>query len=303
MVTPLLWGAGAAALLWVQREVRALRRQSRWRARFPARDDGIVIGAEPRTYDAPGDRALLLLHGYNDSPQSVDGVARRLHADGWTVRLPLLAGHGRSLEAFDAWHAEEVERQVREEYAALRARHSTVVVGGLSMGGALACWLAAESDAAGVVLFAPMLFVPRGMEVAVSTARLWALGTRYLSGGGGRSIHDPEAARTMIAYRCSTRRSLEALERIAHRSAARLGFVHAPVLVMQSEEDNRLPHDQSVHAIARIGSRDKTVVWTRGAGHVITVDHGWETLAETTVTWLRARFPRGSSLAGVPAVD
>lgn len=295
MQAPIAWGLGASALIWVQRTLRASLRQRRFRARFPALEDGIVVGAEPRTHAADGKRAILLLHGYNDSPQSLDQVAQALYAAGWTVRLPLLPGHGRSLDAFDSWTQVELLAHVREEYTALRAAHSTVVVGGLSMGGALACWLAAESDAAGVVLFAPMLFVPRPMEIAVSTARLWSLFSRFMGsgGGGGRSIRDPEAARRMIAYGCSSRRSLEALARVCRHTTARLGFVHAPVLVMQSAEDNRLPHDQSVHAIARIGSKDKTVVWTRGAGHVITVDYGWEQLAATTVEWLGARFPRG----------
>jgi esterase/lipase len=100
----------------------------------------------------------------------------------------------------------------------------------------------------------------------------------------------------MISYGSSSRASLEQLERISTQVLPRLGFVHAPVLVMQSEEDNRLPHDQSVHAIARIGSRDKTMVWTRGAGHVITVDRGWPELAQTTIDWLDARFPAPAAL-------
>jgi esterase/lipase len=168
------------------------------------------------------------------------------------------------------------------------------------MGGALACWLAAESDAAGALLYAPMLYVPRTMDVVVSTARLWSLFTRYVKGGGKRSLHDPEAARSMIAYGHSSRRSLEALARLCLHTTARLGFVHAPVLVIQSEEDNRLPHDQSVRAIARIGSRDKTVVWTRGAGHVVTLDRGWPDIAARTVAWLEERFP--PAVTGVGAV-
>ncbi|MCE9602236.1 MAG: alpha/beta fold hydrolase [Gemmatimonadetes bacterium] len=282
----LLLGAGA----WMQRAIRARRRERLWQRRFPANADGIVVGAEPQTLVAPGSRAILLLHGYNDSPHSMMPLAGALHAAGWTVRVPLLPGHGRSLEAFDDWTADQLLTQARAEYAALRETHSTVVVGGLSMGGAVACWIAAESDAAGVLLYAPMLFVPAQMQVAVSTARLWVLFTKYLSGGGRRSIRDPEAQRRMIAYGCSTRRSLEALEFVAKGVVIRLGFVHAPTLVIQSEEDNRLPREQSTHAFARLGSKDRTIVWTRGAGHVLTVDHGWESLAATTVDWLRARY-------------
>lgn len=293
------WALGGAAFVWAQRAGRAAWRERAFRRRFPAGPDGIVRGAEPREFIADSGRALLLVHGYNDSPASLDGVARVLHAAGWTVRLPLLAGHGRSLEAWDAWHADDVVGQVRAEYAALRARYGTVVVGGLSMGGALACWIAAEADVDGVLLFAPMLFVPRPMEVAVSTARVWALVSRYVTGGGQRSIRDPEAMRRSISYGCSTRRSLEALDTIARGTAPRLGFVKAPTLVCLSREDNRLPEDQSRHAYARIGAADKTLHWVDGAGHVITVDYGWAQLAATATEWLAARWPSpGPSRAG-----
>lgn len=284
------WVLGTLTALWFQRAVWAWWRETRFRARFPLGSDGLVRGAEPRTYGARTNRALLLLHGYNDSPFSVDGIARAVHATGWTVRVPLLPGHGRSLRAFDAWTAEEVLAMARDEYQQLRATHQTVVVGGLSMGGAVACWIAAETSADGVVLFAPMLFVPKPMDVAVSTARLWSLLTRYLGGGGSRSIRDPEAASQSISYGCSTRRSLEALERIARGTVVRLDFVRVPTLVIQSDEDNRLPAEQSRRAFARLRAKDRTVVWTQGAGHVITLDRGWEAVAATTVEWLNARF-------------
>lgn len=283
------WVVVVAAAVWAQRWWRARARELRFRARFEFRD-GIIVGAEPRTFGAHGGRAVLLFHGYNDSPASLDGVARKLHEAGWTVRLPLLPGHGRTLDSFDAWTADELLAQARDEYAQLRATHKTVVVGGISMGGAAATWLAAETDADGLVLFAPMLFVPAQMQVAVSTARLWGLFTKYISGGGRRSIRDPEAQTRTISYGCSTRRSLEALEHVAKGTTVRLGFVHEPTLVIQSEEDNRLPHEQSVHAIARLGAKDRTVVWTRGAGHVLTVDYGWEDVAARTIEWLNARF-------------
>lgn len=297
MVSTLFWGLGFALAVWLQRTIRALLRQKQFRARFPTNAEGIILGAESRTYRAAGARAILLLHGYNDSPQALDGVARAIHAAGWTVRVPVLPGHGRSLTAFDSWTSEEMLGVVRAEYATLRETHRTVVVGGLSMGGALACWLAAEAEVDGVVLFAPMLFVPRPMQVAVSTARLWSLFAKYVSRGGSRSIREPDAMRQMIAYSASTRRSLEALERIAEGSIVRLGFVRAPVLMQQSADDNRLPRDQSVRAFTRLGSVDRTVRWVDGPGHVLTVDYGWEELAAQTVAWLEARFAESAPAA------
>ncbi len=297
MATLLVWALFVVAVLWVQRHWRAMRAERRFRRRYPAGPDGVVIGAEARTYEAEASRAVLLLHGYNDSPASVDDVARRLHSRGWTVRVPLLPGHGRSYEAWDDWRANEAVTLVREEYAALRRAYSTVVIGGLSMGGALACWLAAEAEVDGVLLFAPMLFVPRSMQVAVSTARIWSLVTQCIRGGGRRSLWDPEAQRRAVVYGCSTRRSLEALEAIARGVVPRLGFVKAPVLMCQSREDNRLPEDQSRHAYARIGSADKSAHWVSGAGHVVTMDFGWSAVADHVVEWLEARWPHAVSVA------
>jgi carboxylesterase len=284
------WLALAGAV-WGQRAWRAASRERAFGRRFPSGPDGIVRGAEARTYPADAHRALLLIHGYNDCPASLDDIALRLRAAGWTVRLPLLPGHGRSLKVWDAWLAAEALEHVRAEYASLKATHSTVVVGGLSMGGALACWLAAEASVDGVVLFAPMLFVPRPMQVAVSTARMWGVVTKYVTGGGKRSLLDPEAQKRSISYGCSTRRSLEALEVVAKGAIPRLGFVKAPTLFCQSRDDNRLPEDQSRHAYARIGAADKTAHWVSGAGHVLTMDYGWESLGDIVREWLDARWP------------
>ena len=279
---------------WVQRRFFARRLERRFAERFPEWRDGIVVGAESRTYHVPGTRAILLLHGYNDSPSSVDGVARHLHAAGWTVRVPLMPGHGRALDAFDRWTATDVLREVRGEFAALRARYSTVVVGGLSMGGALSCWLAAEADVDGVLLFAPMLFVPRPMQVAVSTARLWTIFTKYIGGGSGRSVKDDDARRRLIAYGYSTRRSLEALEEIAEGTIVRLGFVRAPMIIQQSAGTTACRTTRASGRLRAWGARTGRCIGWRARGTC----SRWTTAGRSRRRARRRGSRRGS---GVPA--
>jgi carboxylesterase len=295
------------ATWWGQRTFRAVRRESAFRERYPASPDGIVIGAESREYpvggdgpvfDTPstrGDRAILLLHGYNDAPTALDGIARRLQRVGWTVSVPLLPGHGRSLEAFCLWSAEEALTASRAAYAELRARFRTVAVGGISMGGALACCVAAESAArgeepSGLVLYSPMLVMPPAARRAHRTSWLWSPFTKYGDGGGGRSIHDEGARAQQIAYRCSSRGSLKALAGVAAAVERALPGVRTPTLVFHSEEDNRIPAPVARAALERLRPAEREVVWVRGAGHVITVDYGWEGIADRTVEWLAARF-------------
>ncbi|HLY83237.1 MAG TPA: hypothetical protein VKQ71_09625, partial [Acidimicrobiales bacterium] len=59
--------------------------------------DPVLDGAEP--FSARGGRAgALLLHGFTGSPWSMRPVAEALAATGFTVELPLLPGHGTSVD-------------------------------------------------------------------------------------------------------------------------------------------------------------------------------------------------------------
>src|SRR5688500_7618916 len=80
----------AATALHVAHRRRVERRVLR---RLPLGDDGVVRGAGALTLGGDPGRAVLVLHGFGDTPQSVAELAHALHADGWTVRVPLLPGH------------------------------------------------------------------------------------------------------------------------------------------------------------------------------------------------------------------
>ena len=101
-------GAAVTAIAVRRRGIRrALRERDRaWRNAHPVGADGVVDGAASIALDAPGPRAVLLLHGFGDTPQSMLHLALALHAGGWTVRAPLLPGHGRTLADFGQTDAE-----------------------------------------------------------------------------------------------------------------------------------------------------------------------------------------------------
>src|SRR5689334_16582334 len=103
-----------------------------------------IPGAEPIALDG-GARGVLLLHGFGDTPQSLRVLAHRLHAGGWSVRVPCLTGHGSSLKAFTMARADEWMAGARAALHEVQSRSTKVAVIGQSMGGALATILAAES--------------------------------------------------------------------------------------------------------------------------------------------------------------
>ena len=286
-------GMLVAVAAWLAfREWSARRREAAFIRAHRYDPDGIIVGAEPIHLLGERPGAILLLHGYNDSPQSMRLMAHALHSHGWTVHVPLLPGHGRRLQDWAAARASAWEAAARAELAELLSTHSDVAVGGLSMGGAIAFILAAEQPRVRAVLgFAPYLHASIPVELLHFIAPVASLGAKYLPGGGTRSVHDPAAANAMIAYRASTPRLVVELEKIVRHAHRALPDVVQPVLVVQSREDNRIPAASAASAFAMIGSSDKTMHWTTGNGHVVTVDYGHTEIEGFVGEWLEARLP------------
>jgi carboxylesterase len=295
LYTPATALVTAAALIAAQREMRARRREQAFDVRFGARRtaQGVIAGAEGFVLNGSSDRAIVLLHGYNDSPQTMRSPAVAMHAAGWSVYAPLLPGHGRSLRDFAATDAEAWITTAQMTLADALAQHQRVAVGGLSMGGALAMILAAEEPSVrAAVLFSPFLVQSWRLATIAALWPLVNLGARYLGGGGaGRSIRDPEARASLIAYGCSPPRLMREIQRVARRARAALPHVHQPVWIAQSGDDYRISPDQAQRAFDLLASGDKRLHWTTGNGHVITVDYGHEELSAEAVRWLESRIP------------
>ena len=274
----------------------------------PGADD-VRPGAEPITLPAPAgardDRAVLLLHGFGDTPQSVAYLAGYLQADGWTVRAPLLPGHGRTVRRFAASGAEAWIAHARAEYAALRRRHARVAVVGQSMGGALAALLAADAPAPdALVLLAPYLAMPAHLRHLSRVHALWSPVLPFLASRGEGSILDAAERTRSLAYGVVSGRLLAELRTVAARAQAALPNISAPTLVVQSRRDHRIAPEACERAVARIGARRKRLVWLSEGGHVLTVDRGRERVFALVASWLDAelaRTRRPREVAAAPA--
>lgn len=230
---------------------------------------------------------MLLLHGFGDTPQSLHYLAADLHARGYDVRAPLLPGHGRTVEALDATSHTEWLALARAELAAMRARCRWVALGGLSMGGALAAVLAAEvRDVPALVLLAPYLRMPRLVRWAAATHVVWSRRVGPIRAAAPESIQDPVERAAGLGYGAVTGRAVHELATVARMARRALPRVVAPTLIVQSEEDNRVPVRVARRALAALGATHKRLVLVRGAGHIITVDYGRERVFQEVRDWL-----------------
>lgn len=102
-----------------------------------------------------GRHAMLLVHGFPGSPAEMRPLAQHLHQLGWTVQGVLLPGFGAQIETLPERKADDWVREVERHLRALQQDYDTVVLVGLSMGGAISIQVAATCKPDALILFAP----------------------------------------------------------------------------------------------------------------------------------------------------
>lgn len=242
--------------------------------------------AAPIALNAGSRRGILLLHGFGDTPQTFCYLAPALHAAGFSVRVPLLPGHGTTVADFHRSGVEAWLDSSRREFQRLQRDVEVAGLGGLSMGGALATLLAADlPELPALVLLAPYLGMPPLLRATSRLHRLWG----RLAGEFGQtshdSIRDPVEYERNLGYGRTTARALNELREAAYRARRVLPRVNAPTLIMQSVLDNRVSRRIAEDAYRRLGSADKRLVFSEQGGHVLTVDYGHKEVARTVVDW------------------
>jgi carboxylesterase len=281
LLLPVVAGVGAA---W--RAASSRRVEHAYAERFAATPTGIVAGAESFTLTGTSGRAVLLLHGSGDTPQSLRFLGERLNEAGYTVYAPLLPGHGRTPRHFRRVSATAYLAAAREGFDQLRGRAGWIGVAGLSMGGAIAAQLAAEADdVRALVLLAPYFLPPPEIRLVARTAPVWGLVQPYLDGRGDASVHDPVAAAESCAYGVFPPSALRALVDTASAGRDALPKVTAPTLVINSREDNRISAAKATEATATLRAPTERH-WVAGCGHVITVDYCKDTVAQLVLAFL-----------------
>lgn len=283
--------ATVLVLGWAIRAAAARATERRVDAHYTRGRDGIIAGAEPIALDGD-DRGVLLLHGFGDTPQSLRDLAHHLHGHGYTVRVPLLPGHGRSLAQFGASTSADWLAASREALATLRAHTPRVALVGQSMGGALAVLLAATDEVEALVLLAPYLTLKPKVDRLARRHGLAGLFVAWVNSRTEQSILDPAARARSLGYGVTSPRLLAELRNVVGRAWEALPGVTVPTLVIQSRRDNRIRAADAERAYARLSAACREFVWIDDGGHVLSVDVGREEVFARTTGWLERFLPR-----------
>lgn len=104
---------------------------------------------------------VLLFHGLTGVPQEFLPTAQALREENFSVRAPLLVGHGSSLANLSQTTSKEWLSQTEQEFSQFLEGRTRIFVGGLSFGALLAIYLSSkypEKVAGTILIAAPLLF-------------------------------------------------------------------------------------------------------------------------------------------------
>jgi carboxylesterase len=250
----------------------------------------VLPGAEPFAATG-GPEGALVLHGFTGSPFSMRGIAEKLADAGLTVDLPLLPGHGTSVEDMLETGWADWSGAAEDAYADLAARCSRVAVVGLSMGGTLACWLAEQHpEIAGLVLVNPAV-EPLVDELRAGLQELLDSGTE-VAPGIGSDIAKPDTLE--LSYDGTPVGPALSLFAAVDGVSSSLGDIRCPVLLLSSREDHVVPPSAGDLLVASVGGPCERV-WLERSYHVATLDYDRDEVEERTATFVT------SVLAGAEA--
>jgi carboxylesterase len=242
----------------------------------------LLPGAEPYAADG-GSTGILLIHGFTGSPKSMKPWGERMAAEGHTVRVPRLPGHGTrwqdmNLTRWEDWYA-EADRSFLE----LQRACDAVFVFGLSMGGSLTLRLAERHGDAirGIVLVNPAVHSERPDRFLLPVLQAVVPSFPGISNDIKKPGQD-EGAYDKIPLKAA--HSLSKLWKIIK---ADIATVRQPLLLFRSEVDHVVEASNAKYILDHVSSTDKTEVVLRDSFHVATLDNDAETIESGSIEFVR----------------
>jgi carboxylesterase len=238
--------------------------------------------AEGRPDDAGRRIGVLLSHGFTGSPASMKPWGEHLAEQGYAVSVPRLPGHGTRWQDMNNTTWADWSNEVARAYADLRARVDVVVVGGLSMGGALALRTAADHpDVAGLMLVNPAVNSVR------KDVKLLPVLKHVVPSMPGIANDIKKPGVEEHGYTRTPLKAADSMFSGYKTLRGDLGRITCPVLLFHSTEDHVVDPSSARIILAGVSSTDTQERMLTDSYHVATLDNDAPAIFEESVKFVR----------------
>lgn len=225
---------------------------------------------------------VLLSHGFTGSPASMTPWGEYLAERGYAVEVPRLPGHGTTWQEMNTTTWAHWYDEVSRSFERLATENDAVVVGGLSMGGALVLRLAADHPerVAGVMLVNPAVATKR-LDV-----KLLPVLKHLVPSFPGLANDIKRAGVEEHGYTRTPLKAIHSLIRSWPALVTDLPRITAPLIYFRSSEDHVVDEASQPLITGAVSSRDVTVVPLENSYHVATLDHDAPTIFERSADFI-----------------
>ncbi len=227
---------------------------------------------------------FLLFHGFTATTAEVRPLARVLHSEGYTVAGPLLPGHGTSPYEMNRCLWQEWAATAETAYASLAEHCDHIFVGGESMGGLLALYLAQQHpEIVSILTYAPAIKVPFSayMKVLMPLIALFV-----------PLILKPEPAPNAVTPRWQgyptipTQAAVQLLG-LQRYVRAHLDHISQPLLIVQGKLDETVDPEGATILHRQISSELKPLYWMPQSTHCVLLDREQDQVTDITLEFIQ----------------
>ncbi len=236
----------------------------------------------PYAHDG-GSTGILFCHGFTGSPASMRPWAEFMARHGYSVRLPLLPGHGTSWRemrttSWERWYAVE-----RDAFAELRKRCDRVFIFGLSMGGTLTLRLAEQlgDEVAGIGVVNALVntlhpAAPLAPALQYVVPSLKSIGNDIKRPGMNEHCYERMPVRAFVE-----------LIDLCRDVEQNINLVTQPTIVFTSLEDHLVNPVNSQWITEHIASDDVASLVLENSYHVATLDYDDEVIFNAALKFVQ----------------
>ena len=234
---------------------------------------------------------IVLFHGFTATTLEVRDLAEEIHSRlGWTVFAPLLPGHGTSpRDLAKTRHSEWIE-SAEQAFNSLKCRTTRWFVGGESMGGLLALYLAAcHPEIEKLIVYAPALKIPGFYK-----AKLFS---RFIFGSPKSHLAPTkEGYLPWQGYKINPLKAVVELGFLQNRIQGILPEIHQPILIYQGKQDETIDHQSAFMVYNAVSSREKQLVELDECGHCVLLDKQHLEVNIRSIEFLSAQSENNSKM-------
>lgn len=227
-----------------------------------------------------GPVGVFLSHGFTATTAEIRYLAGKFNANGYTVAAPLLPGHGTQPEDLNSTHWQDWAYAGEEMLTKLFETCEQVFVGGQSLGGVLALYLASqEPRVAGVLLYAPAIRTPMS---TLDLVKLY-VGSPFITQVERES---PDCSTEWQGYPGLPLKGAIQLLQFQNATIKRLSNIKHPVIIFQGRHDTIIAPESGKIILESVSSTVKEHHWMEKSNHAIVLDSEREQVVMLSIRFI-----------------